>query len=176
MFAKPAPYTMTKEYQEESNELLIVSYPRSTFAHDASETLTVYPSSCRNKKPTPSPVLPPRATRAPVWSSLLPRAVKSTAAARPNPFVIHAGASTDHRTTSVLPKPTTTTIPITQIITLNTSSLCSRFLTCAAVLGLYRNGEEVVGSDLSGRKRWSRLCGTLRNGTCMVPWYQGPDL
>lgn len=76
--AKPEPHTMSKEYQEASNELLIVSWTQSldaiTPGSMKEQLLTLLSNS--NKKPTLSPVLPPRATVARAWSSLLPRATK----------------------------------------------------------------------------------------------------
>lgn len=71
LVAKPAPYTMTQEYQEETNEFLKVR----------SVSLTRPPSSqltriFRTKKPIPSLVSPLLAMPARVWSSLLPRATK----------------------------------------------------------------------------------------------------
>lgn len=80
MFAGPAPETMTKEYQEASNEFLKVCYPTflpvaaKEHRHPVDQWLT---SSSRTKNPTPSPVSLPRATPARAWSSLLPRATKS---------------------------------------------------------------------------------------------------
>jgi hypothetical protein len=70
--AKPAPYTMTKEYQEQANEHLRVSVP----LHEPVLFATQYISCVwlRNrpltrltrslKMPTPSPVSPPKATLA----------------------------------------------------------------------------------------------------------------
>jgi hypothetical protein len=70
MFANPAPYTMTKEYQEQSNEFLIVSP-----SHLLLNSTTT--NSPRTKNPILSPVSPPPATRAPVWFSRLPARTKA---------------------------------------------------------------------------------------------------
>lgn len=77
MFAKPAPHTMTKEWQEQANEYLKVrlNSPRSvpTLALRRSKLLT---SQYRNKKPIPSLVSPRPTTRARDKSSLLPPRLK----------------------------------------------------------------------------------------------------
>lgn len=71
MFANPAPHTMTREWQEASNEYLKVrSYPSTSRSYDAQTKLT---RDYRAKEPTPSPVSRPRATRARARSSRLPR-------------------------------------------------------------------------------------------------------
>lgn len=71
MFANPAPHTMTREWQEASNEYLKVrSYPSTSHSCDAQPKLT---HDYRAKDPTPSPVSRPRATRARARSSRLPR-------------------------------------------------------------------------------------------------------
>jgi hypothetical protein len=68
-FAGPAPHTMTREWQEQANEYLKVRYTYLSHA-----PLTTTNSLFRSKKPTPSPVTPPRAGRARDRSSPLPRA------------------------------------------------------------------------------------------------------
>lgn len=72
--AKPAPHTMTKEWQEASNEILKVSprCPPSTCTSQQTNPTCAY----RSKRPTPSRVSPPKATRAPARSSLPPRALR----------------------------------------------------------------------------------------------------
>lgn len=70
LFAKPAPHTMNKEWQEAANEYLKV---RQT-AHFARPTSA--DAQNRNKKRTPSPVSPLPTTRARVRSSPLPRRLK----------------------------------------------------------------------------------------------------
>lgn len=76
-FAGNPPDTMTKEYQEESNELLRVCYlplpsltPMSLAGGQNANPLR------SNNDPLPSRVSPRRATRVPAWSSLLPRRLK----------------------------------------------------------------------------------------------------
>ena len=72
LVAKPAPYTMTQEYQEETNEFLKVRcLPLTT---SAINQLTRTP---RTKNPIPSLVSPLLVTPARVWSSLLPRQLNS---------------------------------------------------------------------------------------------------
>lgn len=71
-FAGPAPSTMTKEYQEQSNEFLRV---RTTLHFDpifSSETRVSELTLSRPKKPNPSPVSHPRATVERVWCSRRP--------------------------------------------------------------------------------------------------------
>jgi hypothetical protein len=79
MAAKPAPATMNKEWQEASNEYLIVR----SHLHAARLRYVVFSASFytslltrnphRHKKPTPSPVSPRRVTLARARSSLPPR-------------------------------------------------------------------------------------------------------
>jgi hypothetical protein len=76
--AKPAPHTMTKEWQEASNEILKVSSPLDECAsQDAITGFTDMSCVYRSKKPIPSLVSQPRATRVPARSSLLPRVLKT---------------------------------------------------------------------------------------------------
>lgn len=69
--AKPAPYTMTQEYQEETNEFLKVCSILST-----SHPVTWLTRTFRTKNPILSPVSPLLVMLARVWSSLPPRATK----------------------------------------------------------------------------------------------------
>jgi hypothetical protein len=70
-FAKPAPYTMTQEYQEETNEFLKVCSVLST-----SPLVTRLTRNFRTKNPILSPVSPLLVMLARVWSSLPPRVTK----------------------------------------------------------------------------------------------------
>ena len=75
---------MTKEWQEASNEILKVSHPTCLLIPTRTSSNSLYEykiltqvlPSHRSKKPIPSPVSRPRATRVPDRSSLLPRVLK----------------------------------------------------------------------------------------------------
>lgn len=73
-FAGPAPHTMTREWQEASNEYLKVR--RHPLNLHLTRALLTY--QFRAKDPTPSPVSRPRATRARARSSRLPRELNSS--------------------------------------------------------------------------------------------------
>lgn len=75
MFAKPPPSTMTKEWQEASNEYLKVSCCHIFITPPQIHAHTYH----RNNVQNPSPVSPPPATRARVWFSRRP-STKSIAA------------------------------------------------------------------------------------------------
>lgn len=66
-FAKPAPSTMTKEWQEATNEFLKVRL--SAAVCEKTDQLTTHKQN-RPRSPTPSPVSPPRATTARATFSL----------------------------------------------------------------------------------------------------------
>lgn len=75
MFAKPAPHTMNKEWQEAANEYLKVRYsPRPSRRLNLLDADMLF----RNKKPSPSPATPPPITRARDRFSPLPRMLKRT--------------------------------------------------------------------------------------------------
>lgn len=69
-FAKPAPYTMTKEWQEATNEYLKVRNRNLSEIQLASPVTNMLLSRNRAKTPTPLPVSRPRATLARATSSL----------------------------------------------------------------------------------------------------------
>lgn len=75
MFAKPAPHTMNKEWQEAANEYLKVRYTARTSQRPSIPDANML---SRNKKPSPSPATPPPITRARDRSSPLPRMLKRT--------------------------------------------------------------------------------------------------
>lgn len=74
MFAKPAPHTMNKEWQEEANEYLKVRLIPCSIISESSFTDCLNQS--RNKKLTPSLVSPTPSTRARARFSPLPRRLK----------------------------------------------------------------------------------------------------
>jgi len=74
MFAGPSPGTMTREWQEASNEYLKVRCLLNTLRVKELK-LTI---QCRANKPTPSPASHPRATRARARSNRLPRELKQS--------------------------------------------------------------------------------------------------
>lgn len=76
MFAKPAPHTMNKEWQEAANEYLKVRYSSQIWRRPALLDTDTLP---RNKKPNPSLATPPPIIRARDRSSPLPRMLKRTA-------------------------------------------------------------------------------------------------
>ena len=70
MFAKPAPRTMSKEYQEASNEYLKVREAAASRCPSWREPILTF--ARRAKTPSLLPVFPRPITRARVWFSRLP--------------------------------------------------------------------------------------------------------
>lgn len=68
-FARPAPRTMTKEYQELSNEYLRVRHSYFPLYHNTGHALLEVANAvvCRVKNPSRSPASRPRTTRAREW-------------------------------------------------------------------------------------------------------------